>query len=56
MRRFFDHIDLRVRHLVEAKSFYDVLLPALGFAHEAKIEGWYSTKRPEPMARQSFLA
>lgn len=40
MRRFFDHIDLRVRQLVEAKSFYDVLLPALGFAHEAKIEGW----------------
>ncbi len=40
MRRYFDHIDLRVRSLVEAKPFYDVLLPALGFAHEAKSEGW----------------
>lgn len=40
MRRFFDHIDLRVRSLIEAKSFYDVLLPALGFTREAKIEEW----------------
>ncbi|MEP7153598.1 MAG: VOC family protein [Nitrospira sp.] len=40
MRRFFDHIDLRVRSLDEAKPFYDVLLPALGFTREAKIEGW----------------
>ena len=29
--RLFDHIDLRVRSLAEAKAFYAVLLPALGF-------------------------
>ena len=30
-RRLFDHIDLRVRSLPEARPFYAVLLPALGF-------------------------
>lgn len=30
-RRLFDHIDLRVRSLAEAKPFYSRLLPALGF-------------------------
>ena len=40
MRRFFGHIDLRVRILIEAKSLYDVLLPALGLHAWAKIEGW----------------
>lgn len=29
--RIFDHVDLRVRDLAEARRFYDVLLPALGF-------------------------
>lgn len=29
--RVFDHIDLRVRNLAQAKSFYDQLMPALGF-------------------------
>ena len=27
----FDHIDLRVSNFAEARKFYDVLLPALGF-------------------------
>jgi catechol 2,3-dioxygenase-like lactoylglutathione lyase family enzyme len=40
MRRCFDHIDLRVRSLAEARRFYEVLLPALGFTRDAKIEGW----------------
>lgn len=40
MKRYFDHIDLRVRSLAEARLFYDVLMPALGFSHDAKIEGW----------------
>ena len=31
MRRLFDHIDLRVRSLAEAKAFYSVFLPAIGF-------------------------
>jgi len=29
--RLFDHVDLRVRDLAEARAFYAVLLPALGF-------------------------
>ena len=31
MRAAFGHIDLRVSDLTEAQSFYDALLPALGF-------------------------
>ena len=40
MRRCFDHIDLRVRSLAEARPFYEALLPALGFTRDAGIEGW----------------
>jgi predicted enzyme related to lactoylglutathione lyase len=40
MRRRFDHVDLRVRSLVEARPFYEMLLPALGFTRDARIEGW----------------
>ncbi len=40
MRRCFDHVDLRVRSLAEARPFYEVLLPALGFTRDVKIEGW----------------
>ncbi|RBP46273.1 putative lactoylglutathione lyase [Roseimicrobium gellanilyticum] len=40
MPRRFDHIDLRVRNLEEVRAFYDTFLPALGFAHDAQIEGW----------------
>jgi len=39
MRRF-DHIDLRVRSLEEARRFYEKLLPALGFSREVQVEGW----------------
>jgi predicted enzyme related to lactoylglutathione lyase len=39
MRRF-DHIDLRVRNLAEVRSFYEMLLPALGFTKDAKVDGW----------------
>lgn len=38
--RRYDHIDLRVRNLEEARLFYQTLLPALGFDRDAKIEGW----------------
>jgi len=31
MRRLFDHVDLRVRNLAEAKGFYSLFLPAIGF-------------------------
>lgn len=36
----FDHVDLRVRSLAEARPFYEALLPALGFTRDARIEGW----------------
>jgi hypothetical protein len=38
MRRRYDHIDLRVRSLAEARPFYETLLPALGFARDVRIE------------------
>ncbi len=40
MRRRYDHIDLRVRSLAEVRSFYETLLPALGFTRDVRIEGW----------------
>ena len=40
MRRRYDHIDLRVRSLPEARPFYEMLLPALGFTRDATVEGW----------------
>jgi predicted enzyme related to lactoylglutathione lyase len=40
MPRRFDHVDLRVRSLTEARPFYEVLLPALGFTRDAKVEEW----------------
>jgi catechol 2,3-dioxygenase-like lactoylglutathione lyase family enzyme len=39
----FGHIDLRVTSMVEARPFYGVLMPALGFAREypsAEWQGW----------------
>ena len=38
--RRFDHIDLRVKNLDEAKPFYAQLLPALGFAVENSSHEW----------------
>jgi len=38
--RIYDHIDLRVRHLADARHFYETLLPALGFTRNVGIEGW----------------
>ena len=40
MRRRYDHIDLRVRSLAEARPFYETVLPALGFTRDVRIEGW----------------
>ena len=40
MHRRYDHNDLRVRNLSEARWFYEVLLPALGFTRDTTIEGW----------------
>jgi len=38
MRRRYDHIDLRVRSLSEARRFYEALLLALGFTRDVRIE------------------
>ncbi len=40
MPRRYDHIDLRVRSISEARPFYETLLPALGFTRDVRIEGW----------------
>lgn len=40
MPRRFDHVDLRVHSLAEARPFYETLLPALGFTRRVEIEGW----------------
>jgi predicted enzyme related to lactoylglutathione lyase len=46
-RRRYDHIDLRVRSLREARGLYEVLLPALGFSRRIEIEGWLQFEAPE---------
>jgi predicted enzyme related to lactoylglutathione lyase len=40
MRRLYDHIDLRAPKLTEVTSFYEHLLPALGFVRRVDVEGW----------------
>ena len=40
MPRRYDHIDLRVRSLAEARPFYEILLPALGFTRDVRNEHW----------------
>ena len=32
--RLFDHLDLRVSNIADARPFYDALLPALGFTRQ----------------------
>ncbi|QPD04574.1 MAG: Glyoxalase [Candidatus Nitrospira kreftii] len=55
MTRLFDHIDLRVRSLIEARPFYEVLLPALGFTRYAPIPGWFTYKVDETDAATEFF-
>lgn len=49
-KRLFDHLDLRVRNLSQAKAFYSVLLPALGFPEfcETPIGIAYDAVRDHP--------
>jgi predicted enzyme related to lactoylglutathione lyase len=53
--RILDHIDLRVRSLKEVRSFYQTLLPALGFDRDAKIEGWIQYERSDNTAAGEFF-
>ena len=48
MPRLYDHIDLRVRDLAEARPFYEVLLPALGFMRETRIPNWFQYEAAAP--------
>ncbi len=55
MTRRFDHIDLRVHNLAEARPFYEVLLPALGFTRRAEIEGWLQFEAVEASGSAEFF-
>ena len=41
MTRRYDHVDLRVPSLASARSFYEMLLPALGFTKNDSNEKWF---------------
>ncbi len=53
--RCFDHIDLRVRNLAEVRSFYEILLPALGFDKDAHIDGWIQYERAADKGAAEFF-
>lgn len=55
MRRRYDHIDLRVHSLAEARPFYETLLPALGFTRRAQIEGWLQFEAVDPGGAAEFF-
>src|SRR5688572_16119423 len=55
IQRRFDHIDLRVRNLAQARPFYEKLLPALGFDRLVKIENWLQYERSEPGKISEFF-
>lgn len=38
--RLYDHIDLRVPDLAGVKTFYEMVLPALGFTERMAVDGW----------------
>ena len=49
--RHLDHIDLRVKDLAEARTFYEKLLPALGFTCDRSDPDWgtfYAVGRDKP--------
>ena len=50
--RHFDHVDLRVSSLAEARRFYEAILPALGFELEVEVDGWlqYEARGAEGVA------
>jgi catechol 2,3-dioxygenase-like lactoylglutathione lyase family enzyme len=55
MQRRYDHIDLRVRSLAEARPFYETLLPALGFTRDVRIEGWLQFEATEADGATEFF-
>jgi catechol 2,3-dioxygenase-like lactoylglutathione lyase family enzyme len=55
MRRCYDHVDLRVPSLSEARAFYELLLPALGFTRALTIEGWLQFDSAGPDGATEFF-
>jgi len=55
MSRRYDHIDLRVRSLAEARPFYQALLPALGFTRQVEIENWLQFEVEGPGGATEFF-
>jgi catechol 2,3-dioxygenase-like lactoylglutathione lyase family enzyme len=53
--RIYDHIDLRVRSLAEVRTFYETLLPALGFTRSVGIEGWLTFEAAGPGGATEFF-
>jgi predicted enzyme related to lactoylglutathione lyase len=55
MHRLYDHIDLRVRSLAEARPFYEKLLPALGFTRDVGIESWLQFETADTGGASEFF-
>ncbi|ALA56887.1 VOC family protein [Nitrospira moscoviensis] len=55
MPRRFDHVDLRVHSLAEARPFYRALLPALGFTQDMTIEEWLQFEAPGSDGSMEFF-
>jgi predicted enzyme related to lactoylglutathione lyase len=51
----YDHIDLRVRSLAEARPFYEKLLPALGFTRDVGIERWLQFETADTGGASEFF-
>lgn len=51
----YDHIDLRVRSLAEARPFYEAVLPALGFTNRVEIADWLQFEAAEPHGPSGFF-
>lgn len=54
MRRIYDHIDLRVSRLAEVRTFYETLLPALGFTERVPVDGWLQFEAKTEGASEFF--
>jgi catechol 2,3-dioxygenase-like lactoylglutathione lyase family enzyme len=54
MRRY-DHIDLRVPSLAEARPFYEAVLPAIGFTRVVDIAGWLQFEAAESHGPSEFF-
>jgi predicted enzyme related to lactoylglutathione lyase len=54
LKRHFDHIDLRVTRLADVSSFYEALLPAVGFSRRVDVEGWLEFEGAGETATEFF--